>query len=192
MLDVGNVRHAVHQLRDVGVAAGGFELAAAVELVGEGHQVDGLLRLAEDDHLLVDAPVVIVKEVFGLQLFERGVERVVVEQDRAEDAALRLRVLRQLSFERRGWGGHWKFALYSPVRAILVKRMRESAKSVKTRSTCLAMREDDCRFSPIGAIGIVCRGLLKKINLWIWRKSFRNLGAESQKAGISRAFVQSI
>src|SRR5258705_13914827 len=54
--------------------------------------------------------------------------------------------------------------------------MRESAKSVKTRSTCLAMREDDCRFSPIGAIGIVFRGLLKKINLWIWRKSLRNLG----------------
>src|SRR5467141_4579554 len=147
MPDVGDVRHAIHQLRDIGVAAGGFELADAVELVGERHHIDDLLRLAENDHLLVDAPVVIVKEVFRFQLFERGVECVVVEQDRAEDAALRLRVLRQLPFERRGWGGHWNFALYSPVKAILVKRMRESAKSVKTRSTCLALWEDDCRFS---------------------------------------------
>ena len=102
MLDVGDVRHAVHQLSDVGGTAGGFQFAAAVKLVGESHQVDGLLRLSQGNHLLVDAPVMIVKEIFGLQFFERGVERVVVEQDRAQDAALRLGILGQRTFERGG------------------------------------------------------------------------------------------
>ena len=102
MLDVGDMRHAVHQLRDVSGTAGGFEFAAAVELVGERHQVYGLLRLTERDHLLVDAPVMIVEEIFGLEFLERGIERVVVEQDRAQDAALRLGVLGQRTFERRG------------------------------------------------------------------------------------------
>jgi hypothetical protein len=76
--------------------------------------------------------------------------------------------------------------------ALLVKRLCESAKSVKTIFACLAVREDDCRFSPPGAIGMVFRALLKKINLWKWRKSFRNLKGQSEKARISRAFVQPI
>src|SRR6266853_2282967 len=125
MLDVGDVRHAVHELGDIGGTAGGFQIAAAVKLVGERYQVDGLLRLAEGDHLLVDAPVMIVEEVFGFELLECGVERVVVEQDRAQDAALRLRVLGQLAFKGCGRGAHRKFALCSPARTCLVKCWRE-------------------------------------------------------------------
>ncbi len=106
VLDVGDVRHAVHQLRDVGRAADGFQFAAALQLLGERHQVDGLLRFAESDHLLVDAPVMIVEEILGLELLDGGVEGVVVEQDRAQDAALGLDVLGQGTFERCGCCGH--------------------------------------------------------------------------------------
>src|SRR5712671_1326153 len=89
MLDVGDVRHAVHQLGDVGGSAGGFEFAAAVELVGERYQIDSLLSLAQRNHLLVDAPVMIVEEILGLEDFDGRIQRVVVDKNRAENAACR-------------------------------------------------------------------------------------------------------
>src|SRR6266853_2917821 len=150
MLDVGDVRHAVHELGDIGGTAGGFQIAAAVKLVGERYQVDGLLRLTEGDHLLVDAPVMIVEEVFGFELLECGVERVVVEQDRAQDAALRLRVLGQLPFERHGWSAHLSFALYSPVKRNLSIEPVQKPGLVEICSIHHTMREDDCRFPSKG------------------------------------------
>ena len=107
VLDVGDVRHAVHQLRDVRRAADRFQFAAALQLLGQRHEIDGLLRFAERDHLLVDAAVMIVEKIFGLELFDGGIDGVVVEQDRAENAALRLDVVGQGTFERCACGGHY-------------------------------------------------------------------------------------
>ncbi len=106
VLDVRDVRHAVHQLRDVCRAADRFQFAAALQLLGQSDEVDGLLRLPEDDHLLVDAPVVIVKEVLWLELLDGGIDGVVVEQDRTQDAAFRLDVMGHGTFERCACSGH--------------------------------------------------------------------------------------
>ena len=44
VLDVGDARHAVGERGEIGRAAGGVEIAAAVQLFGERDEVDGLLR----------------------------------------------------------------------------------------------------------------------------------------------------
>ena len=80
-------------------SARGLQLALAMQLVGERNQVDGLLRLAQLDHLAENAPVLIEEEILGLQLFDRRVQRVVIEQDGAQHAALGVEILRQRSFK---------------------------------------------------------------------------------------------
>src|SRR2546428_7011339 len=114
VFDVGDVRHAVEKLREIGSAAGGFELAVAMQLFGEGHQVNGLLALVQRDHLLKDAPVMVVEEIFGTQLFDGRVNGVVVHQDGAEDAAFGVKILRQRAFENRLRSHSSVFALVSP------------------------------------------------------------------------------
>ena len=106
VLDVGDVRHAVHQLRDVRRAADRFQFAAALQLLGERHEIDRLLRFAERDHLLINAAVMIVEKILRLELLDGGIDGVVVEQDRAEDAALGLDVVGQGTFERCACSGH--------------------------------------------------------------------------------------
>ena len=39
------------------------------------------------------------EEIFGPQRFDSGVERVIIEKDGAEDAALRFEIVRQRAFE---------------------------------------------------------------------------------------------
>ena len=39
------------------------------------------------------------EEIFGAQLFDGGVQRVIVEKDGAEDAALRFEIVGQRAFE---------------------------------------------------------------------------------------------
>jgi len=63
-------------------------------LVAERHQIDGLLQLAELNHLVEDAPMRVVKKIFRLELFNRVIQRVVIQQDGAEHAALGIEVLR--------------------------------------------------------------------------------------------------
>ena len=104
VLDVGDARHAVGERSEIGRAAGGFEFAVAVQLFGERDEVDGLLRFAERDHLHEDAAVLIEKEIFGAQIFDSGVERVVVEHDGAENGALGVEIVGKRAFES-GFGG---------------------------------------------------------------------------------------
>src|SRR5713101_7068112 len=108
VLDVGDAGHAVGEGGEIGRAASGFEVAAAVELFGEGDEVDGLLALAEGDHLSEDAAVLIEEEIFGLEIFDGGVEGVVVEDYGAEDGTLGVEVVGERLFES-GFGGHGLF-----------------------------------------------------------------------------------
>ena len=62
----------------------------------------------------MERPVMLVEKIFGPQLLNRGVQDVVVEQDRAQDAAFGFGVLGQRSFECGGACGHSQFALFSP------------------------------------------------------------------------------
>jgi hypothetical protein len=71
----------------------------AVQLFGERDEVDGLLGFAERDHLQENAAVLIEKEIFGAQILDGGVERVIVEQDGAEDGAFGVKIIGQWAFE---------------------------------------------------------------------------------------------
>ena len=57
MLHVRNPRHPVHQLRQIRRASGRFQFAASVQFLRQRHEVDGLLRSRQRNHLLVDVPV---------------------------------------------------------------------------------------------------------------------------------------
>ena len=98
VLDVGRPRHAVDERRDVGRAADLVELARAAELLLERDEIDRVAALGELDHLVEDAAVRVAEEIAGVDDLGGEVERVVVEQDRAEHGALRLEIVRQRAF----------------------------------------------------------------------------------------------
>jgi len=84
-----------------------------VQLLRQRHQIDGLLALAQRDHVREHAPVVIVKEVLGAEIFDSDVQRIVIQQDRAKHGALGIQVIRQWLFEGRV-NRHERSALCSP------------------------------------------------------------------------------
>src|SRR6516164_9253786 len=69
------------------------------------NQINGLLALAEGDHLVEDPAVLLQEEILRLQALDSGVERMVVEQNGSEDGAFRVQVVRERPFER-GSSGH--------------------------------------------------------------------------------------
>ena len=101
MFDVRNARHAVGQGGKVRRAAGCLQFAAAVQLFGERYQVDGLLALAEGDHLHVNAAMLIEEEIFRTDIFNGGIQGVVVEQNGAKNRALCVEIARERAFECR-------------------------------------------------------------------------------------------
>ena len=111
VLDVHRARHAVHQRGDVGGAAHFVQLAGASQLVLQRNEVDGAAPLGELHHLVEDAAVGVAEEVLGVDDLRREVERVVVQQDRAEHRPLRLEVVRKRAFLDRRVGHGYLFWL---------------------------------------------------------------------------------
>ena len=74
-----------------------------MQFLGEGNQVDGLLAFSERDHLGKDATVLVEKKVFGLESFDSGVQRVIIEEDGAEDGTLGVEIVRERFFESGFW-----------------------------------------------------------------------------------------
>ena len=105
VLDVGDAGHAIRERGEIGSAAGGVQFAAAVEFFGEGDEVDGLLGFAEGNHRVKTLRCWASKEIVGLEGLNGGVQRVVVEQDGAEDGTLSVEIAGQRTFES-GISGH--------------------------------------------------------------------------------------
>lgn len=99
VLDVGNFGHAVGKSGEIGSAAGGFQIAVAVKFFGESDEVDGVLGFAESDHLVKDAAVLIEEKVSAAEMLDGGVERMVIEQNGAEDGTLGVEIVRKRPFE---------------------------------------------------------------------------------------------
>src|SRR5579862_4288650 len=99
MFQIRNSRHSVHQLRQICRSTGGFELAFSPQLVAKRDEVNGLLRLAQLNHVIEDAAMRVEKEILRLELLNGRVEHVVLDQNGAEDAALGFEVLRQRPFQ---------------------------------------------------------------------------------------------
>jgi hypothetical protein len=95
VLDVGRPRHAVDERRDIRGPADLLEIARAAQLLLEGDEIDGVAALDELHHLVENAPVRIAEEIARVDDLDGGIERVVVEQDRAEDGSLGLEIVRE-------------------------------------------------------------------------------------------------
>ena len=102
VLDVGGAGHAVDEPRDVRRSADAVEVARPGELVLEGDEVDDLAPLVQVHHLVEHAAVGVAEEVVGVNQLGRLVEGVVLDQDRAEDATLRLEVVGKRPLGREG------------------------------------------------------------------------------------------
>jgi len=70
-----------------------------VEFIAKGDEIDGLLGLAQRDHLIENIAMLQQEKIVDLQCFDRGVEGVVVEQNGAEDGTFRIKVAGQGPFE---------------------------------------------------------------------------------------------
>ena len=99
VLDVGRLRHAVDERRHVGRPAHIVQLAATRELLFQRDEVDRRAALAERDHPIEDAPVRVAVEVAAVDHLRRGVEGVVVDEDRAEDRAFGFQIVRKRTFD---------------------------------------------------------------------------------------------
>ncbi len=108
MLHVGDARHAVGERSEIGRAAGSVQIAAAVQFFRERDEVNGLLAFAERDHLGENAAMLIEEEIFGLQMLDGGIERVVIEDDGAEDGTFGVEIIGEGLFEN-GVGRHGYF-----------------------------------------------------------------------------------
>ena len=92
---VSRAGNPIHEPGDVGRPADAVEVPRPPELILQGDQVYRLTPFVEIDHLVKNAPVRVPKEVVSVNQLRRLVERVVVDQDRAEDTALCFKVVRQ-------------------------------------------------------------------------------------------------
>ena len=95
MLDVGRTRDTVDERSDVGRPANLVQIAGPPELLLERHQIDGIAALGQLDHLVEDAAVGVAEEIVRVDDFCGEVERVIVEQDGAEDRPFGFEIVRQ-------------------------------------------------------------------------------------------------
>ena len=78
-----------------------IELRALGQFVLQGEEVDLAALLGKPPHRGEDRAVRVFEEVFGLHQPDHAIERVVVDENRSEDSALRVRTLRQRPVEYR-------------------------------------------------------------------------------------------
>src|SRR5258706_8938266 len=140
VLDVGRSRHAVHERRDVGRAADLVELARTAQLLFQRDEIDGVAPLGELHHLVEDAPVGVAKEVRRVDHLGREVERVVVEENRAEHGSLGFEIVWQRTFcdggvrHRREAGRNESLAEGAGCGKSEVRRLKSEGRSLKTET----------------------------------------------------------
>ncbi len=76
-----------------------------MQFIGQRDQVDGLLAFAKRNHVSEYTLVLGQKKIFGTQRFHRSVQRMIVEENRAEHGAFGVEIIRQRLFES-GVGCH--------------------------------------------------------------------------------------
>jgi hypothetical protein len=98
ILDVRGARDTVGERRDVGRAADFVQLPRARQRVLERNEIDRVPPLAERHHLVEDAAVRVAEEVVCVDQLRGLVERLVVDQDCAEDRLFGVQIVREDSF----------------------------------------------------------------------------------------------
>ncbi len=111
VLDVGRSRHPVNERCDVGRAAHLLEVAGALQLLLERHEIDRLAALRQIEHALEDAAMRVAEERLRADHRRRDVEGVVVDEDRAQHRSFRFEIMRKrtlLSGGCCGFGCHYE------------------------------------------------------------------------------------
>src|SRR5262245_38418530 len=98
MLHVHGARQTVDECGNVRRAANFVEIPRAAQFLFERDEVDGIAAFDELDHLVEDPAMRVAVEVARVDDLGGEVERVVVEQDRAENRTLRFQVMRERAF----------------------------------------------------------------------------------------------
>ena len=75
-----------------------LQLAPAAEVLHQSNGVNGLLLFSQLDHALENLAVLRKKEILRAQFFDGGVERMIIEENCAEDAALGFQIVRERAF----------------------------------------------------------------------------------------------
>ena len=99
LFDDRPARQALGERRQVGHAAHRLDFLVAGQLVGQGDDVDGALRVHQLAHAQEDAPVRVEREVVGFELFRGLGVGGIVQQDGAEDGLLGVDVRGQAGIE---------------------------------------------------------------------------------------------
>jgi len=79
-------------------AADLLELARSSELLLQGHEIDRVAPVGELHHLVEDALVRLAEEIDRVDHFRREVERVVVQQNGAENRSFGFEIVRERTF----------------------------------------------------------------------------------------------
>ena len=145
MLDVRDLGHAIDKRSQIRRAAGSFQFAAAMQLFGQRDQVDGLLGLAESNHLRENAAVLSrERNPRRSETFDGGVQGVVVEQNGAEDGALGLEIVRKGLFESGIHGHSRQFALdFRLFFAVVSFSPHEGKAEFSAANPCIALQKLD-------------------------------------------------
>ena len=94
VLNVRDLGHAIGQRRQIRRPSRGFQVAPAVQFFGQRDQIDGLLAFPQRDHLRKNPPVLVQEEVLRAKILDCGVQRMVVQQNRAQHGPLGIQVIR--------------------------------------------------------------------------------------------------
>ena len=98
-LDVRDVGDAVDERRNVRRPADLFELGVLGQLLAQCQQIDLAALLRQPPHGGENRSMRVAEKVLGVDRTDDTVERVIVDEDRSEDRALRVRGLRQRPIE---------------------------------------------------------------------------------------------
>ncbi|HXZ11863.1 MAG TPA: hypothetical protein VEG64_05680, partial [Candidatus Sulfotelmatobacter sp.] len=93
MLHIRHARESVGQLREIGYSARGFEFAACSELIHQQDSINTLLTHIQPDHALENSAMLLQEKILCADFLDRNTESTIIENDGAEDAALRLYVM---------------------------------------------------------------------------------------------------
>ena len=100
VLNVRGEGKPVGQAGQVGGTSGAFQFIGALQLFLQSDEVNRSRTRRQGEHLLEYSSVAFEIEVFLAQEFLRGEHRFVIQENRAQDRALGLEVVRKRSLER--------------------------------------------------------------------------------------------
>jgi hypothetical protein len=145
-----------------------------IKAFAESDQVDGLLRLGKFNDALENPPMLIEKKVIAFQFLDGNVEGMIVEENGAQDAALRAGAIRERTFESR---------ILSHIDSLYFRLERAPTQrffAFRHARSAIEVQESECLFGL--AWGILC-GSESEVNLW-WLWNSQEPVQKNERCGV--------